>query len=270
MDVEKQYVDTRRHAPRFPLRLGWLLEHQTELQPWQLMTDSAGYSDIVIRLFWLLGFQFSPRVAELGKASILASRSQSELWCAKWARPTSSQNRSDCPALGRSPPGSGLSQNGNRSSFGTHPQSATRRPDGAIGELGRIPKTLHLLNFIADQNYRRHILNQLNRGEGRGRLSRRVFYGQRGELRQRYRESQEDQLSALGLVVQRLDPLDDSPYGCGYESPACDRDRGKERRPRSTLTPQSQALQHVRSLPFRGSRRGLKGRVAAAPHARGS
>jgi TnpA family transposase len=27
----------------------------------------------------------------------------------------------------------------------------------AIGELGRIPKTLHLLNFIADQNYRRHM-----------------------------------------------------------------------------------------------------------------
>jgi len=28
-----------------------------------------------------------------------------------------------------------------------------------------------------------------------------VFYGQRGELRQRYREGQEDQLGALGLVV---------------------------------------------------------------------
>jgi TnpA family transposase len=42
----------------------------------------------------------------------------------------------------------------------------------AIGELGRIPKTLHLLNFIADPNYRRRILNQLNRDEGRGRASR--------------------------------------------------------------------------------------------------
>ena len=74
----------------------------------------------------------------------------------------------------------------------------------AIGELGRIPKTLHLLNFIADSNYRRHILNQLNRGEGRGRLAWRVFYDQRGELRQRYREGQENQLSALGLVVNAL------------------------------------------------------------------
>ena len=31
-----------------------------------------------------------------------------------------------------------------------------------------------------------------------------MFYGQRGELRQRYREGQEDQLSALGLVINAL------------------------------------------------------------------
>lgn len=42
---------------------------------------------------------------------------------------------------------------------------------------------------------------QLNRGEGRYRLVRAVFHGKRGELRQRYREGQEDQLGALGLVV---------------------------------------------------------------------
>ena len=60
---------------------------------------------------------------------------------------------------------------------------------------------MHLLNFIADPNYRRHILNQLNRGEGRGRISPKVFHGQRGELRQRYREGQEDQLGALRLLI---------------------------------------------------------------------
>ncbi len=31
-----------------------------------------------------------------------------------------------------------------------------------------------------------------------------MFYGQRGELRQRYREGQEDQLHALGLVVNAI------------------------------------------------------------------
>jgi TnpA family transposase len=71
----------------------------------------------------------------------------------------------------------------------------------ALAELGRIVKTIHLLNFFDDENYRRRILVQLNRGEARHMLARAVFYGKLGELRQRYRQGQEDQLSALGLVV---------------------------------------------------------------------
>lgn len=58
-----------------------------------------------------------------------------------------------------------------------------------------------MLRFIDDESYRRRILVQLNRGEGRHQLVRTVFHGKRGELRQRYREGQEDQLGALGLVV---------------------------------------------------------------------
>jgi TnpA family transposase len=74
----------------------------------------------------------------------------------------------------------------------------------ALEELGRIVKTLYLLAYIDDETYRRRILNQLNRGEGRHQLARVVFYGKRGELRQRYREGQEDQLGALGLVVNAI------------------------------------------------------------------
>ncbi len=71
----------------------------------------------------------------------------------------------------------------------------------ALKELGRLIKTLYLLRFIDDEAYRRRILVQLNRGEGRHQLARIVFHGKRGELRHRYREGQEDQLGALGLVV---------------------------------------------------------------------
>ena len=60
---------------------------------------------------------------------------------------------------------------------------------------------MHLLNYFDDEAYRRRIRVQLNRGEGRHMLARTVFHGKRGELRQRYRQGQEDQLSALGLAV---------------------------------------------------------------------
>jgi TnpA family transposase len=63
---------------------------------------------------------------------------------------------------------------------------------------------LYLLNYVDDEAYRRRILTQLNRGEARHGLSRAVFYGRRGEVRQRYREGQEEQLGALGLVVNAI------------------------------------------------------------------
>ncbi len=74
----------------------------------------------------------------------------------------------------------------------------------ALAELGRIEKTLYLLHYVDDEAYRRRILVQLNRGEGRHNVARWVFHGQRGEVRQKYREGQEDQLGALGLVVNAI------------------------------------------------------------------
>ncbi|WP_233096220.1 transposase [Alicyclobacillus sp. SO9] len=74
----------------------------------------------------------------------------------------------------------------------------------AIGEYGRIYKTIYLLNYLNDPGYRRRILTQLNRGESRHSLARAVCYGKRGELHQRYKEGQEDQLGALGFVVNAI------------------------------------------------------------------
>lgn len=65
-------------------------------------------------------------------------------------------------------------------------------------------KTIHALTFMADEHKRRRILTQLNRGEDRHKLARAVFHGKRVELRQRYHEGQEDQLGALGLVVNLI------------------------------------------------------------------
>jgi len=77
-------------------------------------------------------------------------------------------------------------------------------PGRAIAELGRIVKTLYLLAYLDDEPYRRRILTQLNRIEARHALARQVFHGKRGQLRQRYREGQEDQLRALGLVLNAI------------------------------------------------------------------
>ncbi|MDQ1317174.1 MAG: hypothetical protein QG588_825, partial [Candidatus Poribacteria bacterium] len=43
-----------------------LLEQETTLNPVEVMSDTAGTSDIIFGLFWLLGYQFSPRMADVG------------------------------------------------------------------------------------------------------------------------------------------------------------------------------------------------------------
>ncbi len=76
----------------------------------------------------------------------------------------------------------------------------------AFAGYGRVAKTLHLLAFVepAGEGYRRTVHRQLTIQESRHRLARKIFHGQRGELRQACREGQEDQLGALGLVLNAV------------------------------------------------------------------
>ena len=185
-----------------------LLEQQTSLRPRELMTDTSGYSDVVFGLFWLLGYQFSPRLADAGEARFWRLDSGADYGCLdKLARQTVNlelieHNWDDMLRVAGSLKLGTVSATEIMRALhrGTKPDTIAK----AIGELGRITKTLYLLNYVDDEAYRRRILTQLNRGEGRHSLARAVFHGRRGEVRQRYREGQEEQLGTLGLVVNVL------------------------------------------------------------------
>ena len=112
---------------------------------------------------------------------------------------------------------------------GGHAAALTR----AIGELRRIAKSLYLLAYLDDEAYLRRVLTQLNRGEVRHSLARAVFHGQKGELRQRYREGQEDQLGARPRR-QPAGSVDDALHGPGGGAPAA-RGRRRARRGRGAL-----------------------------------
>ena len=188
--------------------LAVVLEQQTELQPTRIMTDTGACSDVVFGLFRLLGYRFSPRIADVGDA---------RFW-----RIDSSADYGDldnlarhCIKLNRVTPhwGDVLRLIGSLK-LGRVPAVGIMRTlqvgkqttplAQAIAEIGRIDKTIHMLTYLDDETRRRSTLLQLNLGEGRHSLARDVFHGKRGELHQRYREGQEDQLSALGLVVNMI------------------------------------------------------------------
>jgi TnpA family transposase len=185
-----------------------LLEQETGLRPHEIMSDTAGYSDLVFGLFWLLGYQFSPRLADFGDSRFWRIDPEADYGALDGVArqriniPRIERNWDDLlrvagslkmGAVSASELIRGLQGGGRPSTLGR-----------AIVELGRVAKTLYLLNYLDDEAYRRRILTQLNRGESRHSVARAIFHGQRGELRQRYREGQEDQLGALGLVVNAV------------------------------------------------------------------
>jgi TnpA family transposase len=72
----------------------------------------------------------------------------------------------------------------------------------AIAAYGRIFKSLHILNYIdVDESYRRDIKGIRNLQEGRHALARKICHGKKGQLYHRYERGLENQLGALGLVL---------------------------------------------------------------------
>ena len=188
--------------------LSVVLEQETELEPTEIMTDTGAYTDVIFGIFWLLGYQFSPRIADIGGArfwridpkadygalnSLAAHKVRMALVARHW---------DDLLRLAGSLKLGLVQAAGLMRTLQTNDRPT--RLARALEELGRIIKTLYMLRYIDDAAYCRRILTQLNRGEGRHELARIISHGKRGELRQRYRDGQEDQLGALGLVVNAV------------------------------------------------------------------
>ncbi len=188
--------------------LGLLLEQETELEPAEIMTDTGAYTDCIFGLFWLLGYQFSPRLADVGGARFWRIDPGADYG----QRNALARHRVDTGLIARH--WEDLVRLAGSLKLGhVHPHAAMRmlqvkdRPTAlarALGALGRVIKTLHLLGYIDDEGRRRAILTQLNRHEARHRLIRAVCHGKRGEIRKPHRQGQEEQLGVLGLVLNAI------------------------------------------------------------------
>ena len=199
-------------TPRDSLHiLDALLNLDAGVKPEMVATDNASYSDMVFGLFTMLGYNFSPRFKDLG---------DQRLW------------RAEMPGVetGDYGPLEDLARNkANLTKVTTHWPDMLRvtgslvtgqvraydllrmfgregRPTPlgqAFTEYGRIAKTLHLLRVVdpVDDTYRRKMNRQLTVQESRHKLARDICHGKRGQIMQAYRTGQEDQLGALGLVL---------------------------------------------------------------------
>ena len=188
--------------------LALLLEQETELEPVELMTDTAAYSDAVFGLFWLLGYQFSPRLADLGDARLWRIDRHADygpfnkLGTGMINLGLIRENWSDAIRLAGSLKLGHLKAAGIMRTLQVRDKPTTLAR--ALAEIGRIAKTVHILRYVDDPAFRRRVLTQLNHTELRHRLGRRIHHGERGEIRSPLRQGQEEQLGCLGLALNAV------------------------------------------------------------------
>jgi TnpA family transposase len=208
-----------RGTPRDSLfTLDTLLNLDGGVRPEMVATDNASYSDMAFGLYKMLGFRFAPRFRDL---------QDQRFWRAELP-----ETEGEAPAAGYGPLEAIARNKVNLKRIATHWPDMLRvagslitnqvraydllrmfgreghpTPLGAaFAEYGRIDKTMHLLALVdpVDDTYRRLMNRQLTVQESRHRLARAICHGGRGQIRQAYREGQEDQLAALGLVLNAV------------------------------------------------------------------
>ena len=74
----------------------------------------------------------------------------------------------------------------------------------ALRELGRLERSLFILDWLQNPDLRRRVTAGLNKGEARNALARAVFFNRLGELRDHNFEHQRHRASGLNLVTAAI------------------------------------------------------------------
>ena len=237
-----------------PVVLDGVLSHESDLDREAHDTDTHGYTEINFAAFAMVGMRFCPRIRSLHRQRIYCADPARDhgvlepvlqrgrravnvrLIAEQWDR--IGQFYAAVPA-GHATASAAL-QRLNRF-------QASNRCSAANRELGRALKT-EPEDRLDHCDRQRATLIQLNRGEGRHALARAVFHGKRGELRQRYREGQENQLDALGVVVNMIVLWNTMLYAGGPRPASRRWPLGASRRRGETVTARPRAHQPAGTL----------------------
>jgi TnpA family transposase len=188
--------------------LDGLLYHESDLRIEEHYTDTAGFTDHVFALMHLLGFRFAPRIRDLGDTKLYIPGPVGEYPGLK-AMIGGTLNIKhvrahwdDILRLASSIKHGTVTASLMLRKLGSYP-----RQNGlalALRELGRIERTLFILDWLQNVELRRRVHAGLNKGEARNALARAVFIHRLGEIRDRTFEQQRYRASGLNLVTAAI------------------------------------------------------------------
>ena len=188
--------------------LDGLLYHESDLRIEEHYTDTAGFTDHVFGLMHLLGFRFAPRIRDLGDTKLYIPKGEAA-YSALSALIGGTLNIKhvrahwdDILRLATSIKQGTVTASLMLRKLGSYP-----RQNGlavALRELGRIERTLFILDWLQNIELRRRVHAGLNKGEARNALARAVFFNRLGEIRDRSFEQQRYRASGLNLVTAAI------------------------------------------------------------------
>lgn len=185
--------------------LDGLLHHETDLNIEEHFTDTAGYTDQIYGLTHLLGFKFAPRIRDLSDSKLFTLDKANEypklesILRGQINKKIIKENYEDVLRLAHSIREGTVSASlimGKLGSYSRQNSLAT-----ALREMGRIEKTIFILNYLSSKSLRRKIQKGLNKGEAMNGLARAIFFGKQGELRERTIQNQLQRASALNILI---------------------------------------------------------------------
>jgi len=185
-----------------------LLHHETDLTIEEHYTDTAGYTDQVFGLTHLLGFHFAPRLRDVADSKLYCIGKSSDysklekLLRGRINTKIIRENYHDVLRLAHSVREGTVSASlimGKLGSYSRQNSLAT-----TLREMGRIEKTIFILDYISSEALRRRIHRGLNKGEAMNALARAIFFGKFGELRERTLQDQLQRASALNIIINAI------------------------------------------------------------------
>ena len=185
-----------------------LLNHESGIVIREHATDTAGAVDHVFGLCCLLGFRFAPRIRDLGERRLYALGDLSPFPTLRplVAGPINvraiEESWDETLRLAASIKAGTVTASTMLKKLAGYPrQNPVAR---ALREIGRIERTLFMLDWMDDPELRRRTSANLNKGEARNALARAVFFNRLGELRDRTFENQRHRASGLNLVASAI------------------------------------------------------------------
>jgi TnpA family transposase len=188
--------------------LDGLLYHESDLRIEEHYTDTAGFTDHVFGLMHLFGFRFAPRIRDLADKRLFVPGKLTDYPAlSELLGGTVSQNkiRSHWDDILRFV--SSIRQGTVTASLMIRKLSSYPRQNGlavALREVGRIERSLFMLEWFQSLDLRRRVQVGLNKGEARNALSRAVFFNRLGEIRDRNFEQHCHRASGLNLVTAAI------------------------------------------------------------------